>query len=481
MGGGISGLACAYYLRRHASDAPPIDIVLVESRSMLGGKISTQVISGCHVDTGPDAYLARAPELAALVDALGLSDEVRAPAAGGAWIWSRRRRRPLPASLLFGVPGNLLPLLRSGLLSPVGVARAGLDLVLPSSQLPADPSVADLLRTRFGSQVFERLVQPLLGGVHAGDASRLSLASAAPEIASLSLTSRSLYLGLRGRTRAMRVTSAAVPAGGSPAAKPSAPLVSVNGGLGRLTEALVGELDEVDIRTGVSVVSVTRVPHGFAVSLSDGSVEYADHVVLATPAFVTADLLRTAAPAVSVELDAIPYVDVATVTLFFSADEMPTLPQGTGFLVPPEEKAFIVGCTWLSAKWAHVADGKHVIVRAMVGRAGDDRWVTMTDAAIVETVRSDLARMTGKTPPPVDVIVTRWPRAMAQYDVGHGEILTAIDAALASVPGLRVTGAAYRGSGLAGCVAQARATASAVMADISSTITVPPVTEGAGR
>ena len=160
---------------------------------------------------------------------------------------------------------------------------------------------------------------------------------------------------------------------------------------------------------------------------------------------------------------------------------MPTLPQGTGFLVPPEEKAFIVGCTWLSAKWAHVADGKHVIVRAMVGRAGDDRWVTMTDAAIVETVRSDLARMTGKTPPPVDVIVTRWPRAMAQYDVGHGEILTAIDAALASVPGLRVTGAAYRGSGLAGCVAQARATASAVMADISSTITVPPVTEGAGR
>lgn len=457
IGGGISGLATAAFLRRPGPSPAP-DVTLVEADERLGGKVFTQLLDGLPVDTGPDAILTRVPAMAELLTDLGLDGAVVAPAPSGAYIWSRDRLRRLPAGTFFGVPDRLVPMLRSRLLSPVGVARAGLDLVLPRRPLAEDPTVAELLRPRFGRQVVDRLVEPLLGGVYAGATDRLSASSTVPEIESLVRGNRSVYLTLRRRRKA------APAAGGSP-------LVTFDGGLDRLIRALGASLSGCDVRTGTKVTAVERAGAGFRLTL-DGpggsQVIEADAVVFATPAFVTADLLASLAEQAVTALRAIPYVDVATVNLAYPRDAFPTELDATGFLVPPCEGRLLVGCTWLSTKWAHLAGGPSVLIRGMVGRSGDHRFAALDDDALVEQVHHELVAAMGVTARPTKSLVQRWPRAIPQYTVGHGERLAQVEQALAEVPGLYVAGAAYRGAGVASCVAQAQRTATAVRAGFAS-------------
>ena len=452
VGAGITGLATAYFLRRRLG--PDAVIVVLEAGPELGGKVRTRQVAGMPVDTGPDAFLSRAPELSRLVNDLGLGDEVTDPLAGSASIWSRGRLRPLPPGMAFGLPDRLVPLLRSGLLSPLETLRAGLDLVLPRTTLPADPTVADLVRPRFGNGVYQRLAAPLLGGVHAGDPAQLSARSTVPEIAAMAGAGRSLYLTMRARRRA-----APPPAPGAP--KPRAPLVSIRGGLARLTARLVEEIGEGSVHASTPVVALDRSDVGWVVVTDHGRIG-ARQVVLATPAYAAADLLAAHSPDASARLREIPYVDVANVTLALPAGDVGPLPSGTGFLVPPVEGELTVGCTWLSQKWPHLAQSAHVVIKTMVGRAGDSRWVAMTDDELVDQVRDGLRRLLGITAEPTDVVVQRWPRAMPQYVVGHAARLDALDEAMAALPGITLTGAAYRGVGLAGCVAQAKATADRV-------------------
>jgi protoporphyrinogen/coproporphyrinogen III oxidase len=450
VGGGVSGLAVAHFLQ--AGSGPEVAITLVEGGDRLGGKVLTQRVAGHPVDAGPDALLVRVPAIACLLAELGLTGAVVAPGAPGAFIWSRGRLRPLPPSTLFGVPQKIMPLLRSGLLSPGGAMRAAADLVLPRRRWPADQdvSVGALLRPRLGSQVFDRLVDPLLGGVHAGRADLLSARSVVPEIYALARAHRSIYRGTRGRP------------GPSSTAAPA--LVTLDGGLGRLVEAIVSASDRCRIELGVRVDGLSRTGDGYQVRLADGRVLPADAVVLATPAFAAAELLAQIAPAAAQAAGEVPYADVASVTLVYPREGLERDLHGTGFLVPPSEGLLLVGCSWLSAKWPHLADPAVVLVRAMVGRHGDRRFTALTDAELVERVHAELALTMGLTAAPKEATVQRWPRAMPQYTVGHQARLERIDSDLANLPGLVVTGAAYRGVGVASCVSQGERTATDLLA-----------------
>lgn len=442
VGGGISGLATAHHLHRRLGSN--VRLTLVEGSQRLGGKIDTQPLGGHLVDTGPDAMLVRSPAMAALLDDLGLGDHVVAPAALGAHVWSRGRLRRLPPGTLFGVPDRLLPLLRSRLLSPAGLARAAMDLVLPRRrQVASDQSIAELVVPRLGRQVFERLVEPLLGGVHAGRASELSARSAAPDIEALARKNRSLYFGLR------RLRRAAPPASGGPA------LVTLDGGLVLLVEALTAGLADDDLRLGSAAIGVARIGSGYRVDLADGQSIPADAVVLATPAFVTARLLADLVPDAATVLAGLPYADVATITLAYPRRAVQRPLDGTGFLVPPQEGKLLVGCSWSSAKWPHLADDDLVLIRCMVGRHGDRRWLEMDDAALVRRVHAELSEAMALTEGPSDEHVQRWPNGMPQYLVGHQDRLDALASALRPMPGIFLTGSAYRGVGLASCVADA--------------------------
>lgn len=470
VGGGVSGLATAYHLGRpseRAAEGDPsagigFDVTLLEADDRLGGKISGAEVGGIGVDTGPDAVLMRAPAVASLMTELGLDDDLRAPSGGGAYLWSRRRLRPLPPGSVFGVPDRLWPLLRSGLLGPWGFVRAGADLVLPRAALTGDPTIEELLRPRFGRQVFDRLVEPMLGGVHAGRAGRLSARSAAAEVFALADGKRSLYLALRNRRSA--------PATGS--AQPARPaLMTLDGGLGRLVDALAAAVAAVpgtQVRTGARVTGIARRDGGYRITGEGFEPVDADDVVVTTPAWAAGPLLRPLAPAAADALDAIPYAGVATVILAYSPDVLGGVPRGTGFLVPPAEHRLLVGCTWLTSKWPHLLDGARdrppVVIRAMVGRDGDQAWSTMDDATLLVAVRRELAESMGLHGEPYDVRVCRMPAAMPQYTVGHADRLNAVDGALAALPGVQVTGAGYRGVGIAGCLTQARDAAAAVRA-----------------
>ena len=453
VGGGVSGLATAHYI--HGQLGAGVQLTLVEAGKQLGGKVANQQFRGHLVDTGPDALLVRVPAMASLLEDLGLSEEIVAPASLGAHVWSRGRLRRLPTGTLFGVPDRLIPLVRSGLMSPAGLVRAALDLVLPRRRSSApDPSIAELVTPRLGSQLFDRLVEPLLGGVHAGRATELSAHSTVPDIERLARNNRSLYLGLRKMRRH------APPATGAPV------LVTLNGGLGRLVEELVSRLAGDDLRLNAAVRTIARAGAGYRVDLAGGESIAADAVVLATPAYATAGLLADLAPEAATVLAEIPYVDVATIWLSYPRSAMGRDLDGTGFLVPPQEGKLTVGCTWSSAKWPHLADDELVLIRAMVGRRGDRRWLDMDDDTLVQRVHEELVEAMGLTAGPDHHSIQRWPLAMPQYLVGHQARLDALDAATRHLPGLYLTGAAFRGVGIASCVADAERTAQDVAHDV---------------
>lgn len=243
VGGGITGLAAAFELSR-IDDA--LNVVLLEAGHRLGGKIRTSEFCGVPVDCGPDAVLARVPWASDFMREVGLEPDLVSPAASGTSVYLRGRLRRLPDGLVRGVPVQALPLLRSGILSPSGIARAGVDLVLPRQDNGADPTVAQVIGGRFGAQMVDRLVEPLLAGIYAGRAECLSLRATAPEIATLASDSRSLLRGLRAHRRTA----------------PGPLFVSVRGGLGRLVSSLIEELRTagVELCSGTPVTELTR--HG---------------------------------------------------------------------------------------------------------------------------------------------------------------------------------------------------------------------------
>ena len=446
IGGGISGLTTAYRML-NADDASTVTVL--EAGPRLGGKIATATVAGLPVDTGPDSLLVRMPAVRTLLEDLGLVDFVEGPAPTGAYVWTRGALRPLPPASLFGVPERLVPLLTSGLVTPWGLVRAGADIVLPRRELPADPTIAELLRYRLGNQVFDRLVDPMLGGVHAGRADRLSARSAVPEVMSLLEGARSVYLTMKRREK-------------KPASGP--PLVSLPGGMATLLDTLVAACGDADLRTDSPVASIARHEGGrYAVTLADASVIVADDVVITTPAYTASTLLADLAPSAAVALASIEYVDVATVMLSYRTDQVRRPLDRTGFLVPPVDGRFLVGCSWLTSKWGHLAHDTRVVIRAMVGRDGDRRWVAMSDDEMVSAIHTELIAAIGVTDAPLEVHVQRWPAAMPQYTVGHADRLATIDTALADNPGIHITGAAYRGVGLAGCISQATRAATAVL------------------
>lgn len=454
IGGGVSGLATAYFVKNRLGEK--VEVTVLESSQRVGGKAFTQTIAGRLVDTGPDAFLSRAIPLAELIDEIGIREECVAPASAGAYVWSKRKLRPLPPGANFGLPEKLVPLVRTGLISIPGALRAGLDLILPKRELPADHSVADLLRPRFGDEVYHRMVEPMLGGVHAGSPEVLSAPSTVPEIEAIAKSGRSMLLTLRKRKRSVA----------QPSTKPGAALISFKNGISTLTNALAARLGQEVVRTSTPVDGIHFDGTKYTVNTQHGSFE-AEEVVLATPAYVSAEILKDVNPTLSKSLREIPYVDSAAVILAFRKSEVPPLPSGTGFLIPPIENEFIVGVTWLSNKWPQLVNDEVVIIRNLVGRYGDDRWTKMNNDQIVAKVLEGLHRMMGITAQPIERIIQPWPKAMPQYVVGHGRRLADIEKELERLPGMHLVGAAYRGVGLAGCVASARVLAEQIVKNVT--------------
>lgn len=460
VGGGISGLAAAYAL---ASRPHPPRVTVLEASAQIGGKLRVGDLDGLPVDEGAESVLARRPEALDLIRAVGLGAELVFPATTAAAVWSRGSLRPLPAGTLMGVPTDLRSLAASGVLSLRGLLRVSLDHVLPATPVDGDVAVGAYVRARLGREVSERLVEPLLGGVYAGDAHALSLAATVPALGELA-GERSL---LRAAERVRRDT-----AGSGPPPRIPAPVFgSVRGGLGRLPAA-VASASRAHVRTGATVRALVRAEHGWRLTVGPTAAPeevHADAVVVAVPAAAAARLLGRVAPGAAEALRRIPYASVAVASYVYPRSAFPRMPAGSGFLVPPIEGRLVKAVTFLTSKWAWLADAAGVdrmVVRASIGRRGDEAVLQRVDEDLLAAAAADLEHMTGAVDGPVAARLSRWGGALPQYLVGHLDRVAEVRRAVEQVPGLAVCGAAYDGVGVAACVAGARAAATHVLADL---------------
>ena len=439
VGGGITGLVAAHRLQQAG-----LEVALFESSDRPGGKVRTEPVAGFAVECGPDSFLIRGSSLPALCAELGLGDRLVSPALGRAGIWSRGRVRPLPEGMSMGVPSRPAALATSGILSLRGAARAALDLVLPATVPTGSTTVAEAIERRFGREARERLVDPLVGGIYAGDTSRLGLADALPDIYSTASRSRSLLWATWRRPR-----------GKGPVFQ------SVSGGLQALTGALAAGLDHLHLDTPVT--ALRPLPGGgFELTVAGGS-HFARAVIVATPAPAAAGLLRVLEPAAADLLATIGHASVATIVLAYPRSALRA--TGTsGFLVPPREGRLVTAVTWVWEKWPQAGSDEVALIRCSVGRAGDDRWAQMDDRMLLDAVRRDLEGLVGLGAEPLDSRITRWEEALPQYEVGHAAKVAQIERLLAGHSGLLVAGAAYHGVGLAACANQAERAAQTVLA-----------------
>ena len=488
VGGGIAGLTAAYRLLHPVDAGTSVPgVVLIDGAERLGGKILTTPFAGRPVDEGADAFLLRVPWAAELCDELGITDERISPAVGGASVMHRGRRgpqlTPLPDGLAGGVPTRLGPLVRSPLLGPVGTLRAAADYVLPRrfTTCRPDTSVGDIVRTRLGAAVASQVVDPLLGSISAGNIDRLEAATSAPILGQALGRSRSLMRGLR----------CVQPAPVAGATGPAPIFGSFDAGMGRLVIALAQRLDGCILRLGETVQAIRRPGTRFAVDTGSEALD-ADAVIIAAPAYGAAEMLPTAPHAAGL-LAQITYASVAVVTLSVRPDVIEA-PREAGFLVAREAGWLATACSYGSAKWPQWSSGGglddgsngdcddggdadnnggtggagNIVLRVSVGRDDDDRHAWLEDAELCRTVLAELSSLPplrGLSDPGAITAwrISRWPRALPQYRPGHGQLVDRIEETLArEMPGVVLTGAAYRGLGIPACIRQGNEAAAAV-------------------
>jgi len=448
VGGGISGLSAAWTLHKRQ-----VPYVLLEAGSEVGGVIRTESKDGFLLEGGPDSILAQKPEGLALCREIGLGDRLvpTNPHQRSVFVLHRRRLHPLPEGMALAVPTKVLPFLRSGLFSWPGKIRMGLDLVIPPRAGNGDESIASFLRRRFGQEAVDLIGEPLLAGIHAGDPERLSILATFPRFRDLERRHGSLVRGMWSSPR---------PATG-PGEPPPAAFYSLRGGLREVVTALVARLRPGAVRTRAPVRAVARDGNAFALALEDGERVEAARVIVAAPGPRIAPALEGLVPEVARTIGAIPFASSATVLLGYRREDVAHPLDGYGMLVPRTEGLRTTAVSFVSTKFSSRAPEGHVLLRGFLGGVRDGNVLSLSDDEMAATVRREMAGVLGLRGEPVLTRIFRWPGGTPQLEVGHLARIAEAEGKAAEVPGLHLTGAGLRSTGIPDAVAEATRAAEA--------------------
>jgi oxygen-dependent protoporphyrinogen oxidase len=463
VGGGITGLAAAYAL---ASGPNPPRITVLESSPRLGGKLAGAELEGIPVDLGAESVLARRPEAVDLIRAVGLADDLVHPATTSAGLWIGDRIRAIPPTVM-GVPTDAAATV--DVLGEEAAEQVAHEPELPEPALTDDVAIGRFVADRMGPAVTNRLIDPLLGGVYAGRAEEISLAAAVPELFAKLKTAPSLLAA----TAELREIGQRRNAPGAPV------FAGIRGGVNRLITGLEEDLTRrgVEIRRSATVRRISRNQAGY--ELETGPVPVprlvqADAVIVAVPASPASRMLSELVPSASAELATVEYASMAIVTLAVRKREWPAAATGSGFLVPSVEGRTIKASTYSHAKWQWSAEagGDLAVLRCSVGRLGEEYMLQRSDEELAALAAADLRRAVGLEAPVVGSLVTRWGGGLPQYAVGHLDRVDRVEAAVGEQAGLAVCGAAYRGVGIAACVASAGKAATRVQTHLDALATM---------
>lgn len=453
VGGGISALACAVDLKEQG-----IDFTLFEKEEAVVGKLLTEKIGSLTIEGGPDSYLPEKVWSVQLIKKVGLAGEMLCSndEHKGTFIYSGGRLHPLPEGVMLMVPTMIMPLLKSRLISWPGKIRMGMELFVPPRKDRKDESLAEFVTRRLGRECLEKIAEPLVAGIHTSNPDNMSVLATFPRFVDMERRSGSL---IRGMVAAMKKM---------PPPNPTGPkmtyFMSLKGGMQQLVQACVSYVGAERIKTGAAVVSVTKQDSGYRLTFGDGSTADFDAVVMATPSYVTQDILKSADEELCGRLSAIEWSSSATISLAFRKGEIKKPLPGFGFIVPRVENRRINACTWSSVKWSHRAPEETQLIRSFVGGGHHEEFVSLGDAELLKIVLEELREIIGLTAEPLFSKVYRWFRGMPKYTVGHLERIAAIDEKLKEHKGLFLIGCSYRGIGIGDCVKSGFDAAAAIAA-----------------
>jgi len=471
IGGGISGLSAAYYLERAKNSSSPlkptpglsgppatlsdISYELFEASPRLGGVMWTERVEGCLIEAGPDSFLSEKQSAAVLCRDLGIADQLVGSndAQRKTYILVKGRLVPMPDGLMFMVPTKLMPTVTTPLFSMATKLRMAKEFFAKPMLREEDESAAEFVERHFGAEVVDRLADPLLSGVYGGDAARLSVRAVLPRFLDMEAKYGSLSRAMLAAMKKRPTTQA------SKNARPGAPapiFTSMFDGMQQLVDAVVAQLPRERLHTGTAVTGVAREGGRWKVISGEGTREF-DHVIIATPAYVAAALLKNVSAELSKLLAQIAYSSSVTVALGYDAAKFDgkvngNPPDGFGFLVPRSEGKRLLACTFVHNKFPHRAPEDKFLLRVFLGGSKDEAALELSDDEILRVVREDLYSILKLTAEPRFTRVYRWKRSMAQYEVGHLERVAEIGRLRSELPGLSLIGNAYSGIGVPDCI-----------------------------
>lgn len=461
IGGGISGLSAAHQLRKLD---PSLDVHLFEAGSRLGGVIQTTAKDGFLIESAADNFITIAPTAVELCRDLGLGDElIRTNAGGGgAMVVRRNKLEPIPPGFMVMAPSRLWPILATKILSPMGKLRSGLEVLVPRKRTDEDESLQAFVCRRFGTEMFERLVQPLVGGIYTADPTRLSVAATMPRFLEMERKHGSLIRGMMADRR--KAAAKTEERGGARYSQ----FMTLRGGMSSLIEALGNQLPEGNVHLNSPVRSIIRSEADWRVQLECGRVSLVDAVLVASPANHAATMLqRTDAP-LAQRLGRIDYASCAIVSLAFRLDQIEAPLRSFGFVVPQVENHLILSCSFSSEKYAGRAPDGTVLMRVFIGGAMQPGLLRLPNQQLIELAHGEVAQLLKIKGQPIMQHVVRRMEAMPQYHVGHKQLIAEINDRVELYPTLALAGSSLSGVGVPGCIASGQTAAARIVAALNA-------------
>jgi oxygen-dependent protoporphyrinogen oxidase len=458
IGGGISGLATAYSLEEIArKKGESVSIILFEKNNRIGGNILTERTEGFLVEGGPDCFLSEKPWAIQLCEKLGMADKLLCTndEFRKTYIYWKGRLRELPEGIMLMIPTRFLPLLKSDLFSLSGKLRMGMELFIPKRKSGGDESLSEFVRRRLGQEIVERVAEPLVAGVHAENPDTMSIKSRFPRFVQMEDEYGSLIKGMIAKRR-MSINSERNKSKWTM-------FMTLKNGLDELPLTIVKALKITEIRTNKEASGISKSGDTYKILFKNGDIIDADAIVFATPSYEAGRLLKGLNSSLSEQLDTIPYVSTATISLAYKKDMISHPMNGFGFLVPRVENRRIMGASWVSRKFSYRAPDDSVLIRCFIGGSRNEGLVSLSDKDMLKMVREELGDIMGISAEPILTRVYRWEKAMPQYTIGHDERVSKIEDGISKYPDIFVTGSAYRGGGISECIKNAQLTAESVL------------------
>jgi protoporphyrinogen/coproporphyrinogen III oxidase len=467
IGGGIAGLAAAVHLKAGAkAHGKTVDVLLLEKNNRIGGKILTEKIDNYLVEGGPDSFLPEKVWSINLAKHLGLEPELL-PSNDqykGTFIHSGGRLHSLPEGVMLMVPTSFWPMAKSHLISWPGKIRMGMEMFIPKRRSRDDESLASFVTRRLGRECLEKIAEPLVAGIHTSNPDNMSVLATFPRFVQMEQKSGSLILGMIAALKSRPHATLSGPSRPGHNAPTMTYFMSFKNGMQSLPRACAEHIGKDSLRINAVVKAVEPKGRGYSVILESGETLGSDHVMFASAAYDSMEMVKGFDANLASKLSVIQWSSSATVSIAFKKEDVKVPLRGFGFIIPRVEGRRINATTYTSIKWSYRAPDDTIMVRVFVGGGHHEELVLeLDDVGMVRMVLEELDTVLGLKANALFSKVYRWYKGMPKYTVGHLERIAVLDRTLATHPGLHLIGCSYKGIGIGDCVHEAQIAAEKIL------------------